>query len=220
MSTQHTPDMADQVAVYALGAVDATTGECAEIRAHLADCAICQEEYRQAAAAAAALGRSAAQAPPNSLKDRIVGSLPARVIPLRRARYSWFLPTAAAAVVVIAVGIFWKTHAVAPQTWAVNCTPAAQPCRVLGSLATSRQGLELRLQGLAALPAGKQYQTWLILPKTAPKPEPVFSPDARGNGDVLIPEAPSKGAIVAVTVEPAGGSLKPTTKPILAATIE
>jgi len=74
--------------------------------------------------------------------------------------------------------------------------------------------------GLAALPAGKQYQAWVIPPGGVPQPEPVFSPDASGSGSVDIPSAPIKGALVAVTVEPAGGSQQPTSKPFLVATID
>ncbi len=78
MSSQHTPEMLEMVAVFAVGGVDATTGECAELRAHLAQCPICQEEYRRAAAASAAVGRSVAQTPPAALKDRILAALPAQ----------------------------------------------------------------------------------------------------------------------------------------------
>lgn len=221
MSAQHTPEMLEMVAVYALGGVDAETGECAAVRAHLATCPLCQEEFRQASAAAVALGRSVAQPPPPALREKILGSLPERVVPLpARRRSGWLIPATVAAVVLVAVGVFWKMHQVPPQTWAVACTPAGQPCHVEGSLTLAGAGLQLQLRGLAALPAGKQYQAWMIVPHAAPKPEPVFSPDAGGNGNVSIDEPPVKGAIVAVTVEPTGGSRQPTTKPILVSTIE
>ena len=86
--------------------------------------------------------------------------------------------------------------------------------------AAGRERMHLQINGLAALPAGKQYQAWVIPPGGVPKPEPVFSPDANGSGSVDIPSAPIKGAVVAVTVEPAGGSQQPTSKPFLVAKIE
>ncbi len=221
MNAQHTPEMLEMVAVYALGGVDAATGECAAVRAHLATCPLCQEEFRQASAAATALGRSVAQPPPPALRENILGSLPARVVPLPpRRRAGWLIPAMAAAVVLLAVGIFWKMHPTPPQTWAVACAPAGQPCHVEGSLTVAGAALHLQLRGLAALPAGRQYQAWMIVPHALPKPEPVFSPDANGSGNVAIDEPPVKGAIVAVTIEPAGGSRQPTTKPILVSTIE
>ncbi len=221
MSTQHTPELLELVAVYALGGVDAATGECAELRAHIAQCPICQEEFRRNAAAAAAIGRSAAQTPPAGLREKILASLPARATLLpTRQRPTWFVPAAAAAAVVIAAGIWWNVHRQAGETWAATCTPTALNCHANGALSVAGGSLELHLHGLAALPAGKQYQAWLIMPGAAPKPEPVFSADESGEGSVAIPEAPAKGAVVAVTVEPAGGSQKPTTAPFLVAKID
>ncbi len=221
MSTQHTPELLEMVAVYALGGVDATTGECAELRAHIAQCPICQEEFRRNAATAAAIGRSAAQAPPPSLREKILASLPARVTPLAQRRQpTWFVPAAAAAAVVIAAGIWWNAHRQSGQTWAATCTPTAPSCHASGVLSVAGGALELQLHGLAALPSGKQYQAWLIMPGAAPKPEPVFSANQSGDGSVAIPEAPAKGDVVAVTIEPAGGSQKPTTAPFLVAKID
>lgn len=221
MSTQHTPELLEMVAVYALGGVDATTGECAQLRAHIAQCPICQEEFRRNAAAAAAIGRSAAQTPPPALREKILASLPTRVTPLAtRRRSNWFVPAAVAAAVVIAGGIWWNVHRQSPGTWAATCTPTAFNCHANGVLSASGGSLELQLHGLAALPAGKQYQAWLIMPGAAPKPEPVFSANESGDGSVAIPEAPAKGALVAVTIERAGGSQKPTTAPFLIAKID
>lgn len=221
MSTQHTPELLEMVAVYALGGIDAATGECAQLRAHIAQCPICQDEFRQAAAVAAAIGRSAAQAPPAALRTKTLASLPARVIPLSSRRQpSLFILAAAAAAVVIVAGLWWNVHRQSERTWAATCTPTAPNCNVSGVLSIARGSLELRVHGLAALPAGKQYQAWMIVPGSPPKPEPVFSANANGDGSVAIPDAPTTGAVVAVTVEPAGGSQKPTTTPFLAAKIE
>ena len=94
-------------------------------------------------------------------------------------------------------------------------------CHASGVLtAVGSDHLHMQITGLAPLPAGKQYQAWVIPPGGVPKPEPVFSPDANGSGSVDIPSAPIKGALVAVTVEPAGGSQQPTTKPFLVAKID
>jgi anti-sigma-K factor RskA len=222
MSSQHDEAMLDLVAAYAVGAVDASTGECAAIRQHIAECAICREEFKVARSASAAIGLSAAQTPPSQLRTRVLGSLPSKVVPISRSRRSsWYIPAAAAAVIVIAAGVWWsKNHAPQPS-WAAACVPHAAGCHASGVItAAGRDRMHMQINGLAALPAGKQYQAWVIPPGGVPKSEPVFSPDASGSGSVDIPSAPIKGAVVAVTVEPAGGSQRPTSKPFLVAKIE
>ncbi len=223
MNSQHDDSMLDLVAAYAAGAIDASTGECAGVRAHIAGCPICQEEFRISRAATSALGLSAAETPPPALRQRILTSLPPRVVVTHvfPRTNPWFVPAAAAAAVVIAAGVWWSTHHNAAQSWTVACTPTAVACHASGSVTTvNGGGLHVQLQGLAQLPPGKQYQAWMIAPGGAPKPEPVFSPDSNGRGSVDMPESAVKGATVAITIEPAGGSRAPTSKPFVAATID
>jgi anti-sigma-K factor RskA len=219
--TPHDDAMLDLVAAYAVGAIDATTGECAQVRAHLAQCAICREEFKVARAASAAIGLSAAQSPPVTLRDRILASLPDKAIPIARARRSsWLIPVVAAAAVLIAVGVWWNDHRARQQSWAVTCAPGAVACHASGTVTLAGGVLRMQMNGLAPLPAGKQYQAWLIPPGGPPKPEPAFSRDASGAGSVDIAEMPVKGALVAITVEKAGGSQTPTTKPFLIAKLD
>jgi anti-sigma-K factor RskA len=222
MNSQHDEAMLDLVAAYAVGAVDASTGESAAIRQHIAECEICREEFKVARAASAALGLSVAQRPPSELRHRVLAALPPRVESLPRSRRSaWYIPAAAAAIIIIAAGVWWsKSHAPQPS-WAAACVSQAVACHASGTLTTAgNDRMHMQISGLAALPAGKQYQAWLIPPGSAPKPEPVFSPDASGSGSVDIPSAPIKGAVVAVTIEPAGGSHQPTSNPFVVAKIE
>jgi anti-sigma-K factor RskA len=219
MNSQHDEAMLDLVAAYAVGAVDASTGECAVIRQHIAECEICREEFKVARAASAALGLSAAQTPPAELRNRILASLPPKAVSMsRRRRSPWLISAAAAAAVVIA---WWSTHRTTQPSWAAACAPAVTGCHASGVVtAAGSDRMHMQINGLAALPAGKQYQAWVIPPGGVPRPEPVFSPDASGSGSVDIPSAPIKGALVAVTVEPAGGSQQPTSKPFLVAKID
>jgi anti-sigma-K factor RskA len=222
MSAQHDEAMLDLVAAYAVGAIDPATGESSDVRKHISECAICREEFKVARAATAALGLSAAEVPPADLRERILASLPSKVVPLsRRSPSPWFVPAVAAAVVLIVAGVWWSGHRAPAPTWAVACLPAASDCHASGTVTVAGANhLHMQLSGLVALPAGKQYQAWIIRPGSAPKPEPVFSPDEGGAGSVDIPESPTKGALVAVTVEPAGGSQQPTSKPFLVAKID
>jgi hypothetical protein len=62
--------------------------------------------------------------------------------------------------------------------------------------------------GMAALPAGRVYQAWVMSP----------AGDARSAGLLagtqLLASAVTSGDRIGITVEPAGGTTKPTTTPI------
>jgi hypothetical protein len=73
----------------------------------------------------------------------------------------------------------------------------------------------LVLNGVQQPPSGKTYEAWVIVPKAAPKPAGVF---AGGSGVFELTKRVPKGAIVAITVERAGGVGAPTQKPKLVAT--
>ncbi len=72
-------------------------------------------------------------------------------------------------------------------------------------------------RGLPKVAADKAYELWFIAGNT-PVPAAVFNTDDAGNAVVEIKElaVSSLPELFAVTVEPAGGSAAPTTKPILA----
>jgi anti-sigma-K factor RskA len=70
------------------------------------------------------------------------------------------------------------------------------------------------LDDLAAAPEGKTYQAWVVEGNT-PASAGTFGENG-GRAVVPIPQPVPDGAVVAVTVEDAGGADKPT-PPILAA---
>ena len=68
-------------------------------------------------------------------------------------------------------------------------------------------------ENMPPVPEGKTYQIWVIKGDT-PKPSGLFDP--RGESVAAVVENPVEGAdAVAVTIEPEGGSKKPTTDPML-----
>ena len=74
----------------------------------------------------------------------------------------------------------------------------------------------LVLNNVLAPPSGKTYEAWVIRPDVkAPQPAGLF---AGGTGVVKLTKAVPPGAIVAITVEKAGGVPAPTQKPKLVAT--
>ena len=73
---------------------------------------------------------------------------------------------------------------------------------------------------LPRLGAGRTYQLWVIPKDSAPVSAGVFDADAAGTSVLTMPLPQSvtvvAGLTVAVTDEPRGGSLQPTTQPFLA----
>ncbi len=146
------------------------------------------------------------------------------------------MATAAAAIAaVVALSIAWSNTeqqltAARTQGQAIAAVLAAPDLRTVtgpvatGGLATvvfsgRRRELVVSATGLAALPAGKTYELWLI------GPTPASGSAARRAG--LLPAAVSgattpvlaagllSGDKLGLTVEPAGGTSQPTTTPIL-----
>jgi anti-sigma-K factor RskA len=83
-----------------------------------------------------------------------------------------------------------------------------------------RKGM-LNAFGLAPAPAGREYQLWLIR-DGKPVSSRVFNSTADGRAlveNLDLPESAAGVTVVAITVEPAGGSPQPTSTPILAGTL-
>jgi anti-sigma-K factor RskA len=82
-------------------------------------------------------------------------------------------------------------------------------------LAADRHELVVTTSGLPALPTGKVYQLWLI-GKTIVSAGLLPSATSSGQTPPVLASGVVKGDALGLTVEPAGGSRKPTTAPILA----
>ena len=82
-------------------------------------------------------------------------------------------------------------------------------------LAADRHELVVTTNGLPALPTGKVYQLWLI-GKTIVSAGLLPSATSSGHTPPVLASGVVKGDALGLTVEPAGGSRKPTTTPILA----
>ncbi|HEX4257521.1 MAG TPA: anti-sigma factor [Streptosporangiaceae bacterium] len=82
-------------------------------------------------------------------------------------------------------------------------------------VSTSQAKLVVVTSGLPALPAGKVYELWLLGTNVA-KPSGLLTTAAHGRTVPVVASGLVKGYKLGVTVEPAGGTLKPTTNPILA----
>ena len=75
----------------------------------------------------------------------------------------------------------------------------------------------LVVEDMPPVPADKTYQIWVI-EDDVPKPSGLFKP-AEGTVAAVVEHPIDEADVVAVTVEPEGGSPKPTSEPMLAAEV-
>ncbi len=204
-------------AAYALDALGPEEREA--YQAHLAECERCRDEVAEFSSVAASLAHAVEPAAPSAaLRERILDAARAErpnVVPLRPR---WAYPVAAVAAVAAcaAIGLgIWdvslhdrlgSSNAVAIQRVAVS---GARNSFVV----YSSESAGLVLSGLAAAPSGKTYEAWVIEGKVA-SPAGLFR-GGRATSYIAIGRKVPKGSTVAVTVEPAGGSARPTTKPFV-----
>lgn len=84
-----------------------------------------------------------------------------------------------------------------------------------GRLVADDDSGTLKLSGFRGTAPGMEYQVWLQTGKDDPKPTKVlFTVDDKGHGEATIPGLENVDQVL-VTAEPKGGSLAPTTEPIL-----
>jgi anti-sigma-K factor RskA len=221
-------------AAYALDALEGRELEAFE--EHLARCAECRENVTTFQRVAAELAYDVdAPAPPSGLRDRILDQAAAerpKVVELPRRR--WAFPVAAAAAVaagIAAVALsFWAADLsqqidelqadqhranealIALTDPSASLFPLDGADGVLVVDSTSGEG-KLVISGLASAPADKTYEAWVIEGETATAAG-LFS---GGDDQTVVPlNVPvPEGAIVAVTIEQAGGVDQPTQQPFI-----
>jgi anti-sigma-K factor RskA len=219
----------DLSAAYALDALE--SHERDEFELHLSTCEACRADVASFTQTAAALAYAAPPAaPPARLRGEILRRAAedrpsAVVLPFRRRRTEVVLSAgfafAAAAAIVLAIWAGSLHSKVSQERSAVRAQEHA--VAILGDPEASRRALKgaggqlvvdrngggvLVIQNLAAAPAGKTYEAWVIA-SGAPEPAGLFS----GGRVVVLTRPVGRGARVAITVEPAGGSKQPTQTP-------
>ncbi len=89
-----------------------------------------------------------------------------------------------------------------------------------GAIIANGPKIYVAMHNMPAPPKGHVYQAW-TLPKGSKTmvPSVTFVPDAQGGAVVPLPQDARLTAAVAISVEPAGGSKAPTTKPVAIVTL-
>jgi anti-sigma factor RsiW len=217
----------DQLAAYALDALDGD--ERNEFEAHLAECDECRAELADFRETAGMLAYAAeGPAPPDALRERILEQArqerPAQsVVVLRPKRALRLTAIAAAAAVAAAIGLgVWaaslsssldaERSALAEQARAAAILADDDSTRVpmgeSGELVRSPEGdAVVVVRNLPAAPEGQTYEAWVI-DSGGPVPAGLF--EGGGQEIVLLEEPVAEGSMVAVTLEPRGGSQQPT----------
>jgi anti-sigma-K factor RskA len=207
----------DLTAAYALDALDA--GEREAFEGHLAQCERCRDEVAELSSTAAALAFGVESVvPPAALRGRILAAARAERpnVVAFRPRSTRVLAAVAAVAACVAVGLgIWNislhddlrtAHSEALQHVAVSGAS--------GSLVVSSgQTAALVLSDLPAAPDGKTYEAWVLDQGTATAAGLFHG--GHGMTYVSLGRRVPKGATVGVTIEPAGGSSQPTTKPLI-----
>ena len=228
---------------YVLGAL--AEEERREFEAYLAAHPERQAEIEDLGAVAGLLALSPQEhEPPPELRSRImeaVGGEAVRPRASRRSPFAWIgellsvrsLALGAAALLVI--GLFsWsmllrgEVQDLQGRVQSLQSQPQGPQMATLGGAGTE-QGARAELvtlegdwavlvvEDMPPVPEGKTYQIWVI-EDDVPKPSGLFKP--RQDSVAAVVEHPLGGGdVIAVTVEPEGGSAKPTSDPLLVAEV-
>lgn len=238
-------DVAALISAYALGALEPDQVEQAE--RHIAESDDCRRAYEDALETAAVLALALDDSePPAYLRDRILAAAreeapaarpsPARPAERRRklSLTGWLTPSTGFALAGVAAAVVLALVAVSQHDSAANARDrqealvsllSARDARIVPLNATgggSPGGRVIVAGGRAAIvsslqapPPGHTYQAWGLRAGGSAVPLPTFS----RNGSVVILDDVSKYKGLGITVEPSGGSQRPSSAPFAVATL-
>ena len=211
------------IAGHALRALSSEDEE--RVVVHLAECERCRLKLRETEAVTASLAYGVPQvAPPPELRSRVLAiaepvvAAPAAEAPARaRPRRGWWPRVAVVAVPAMALAL------VGMLAWNISlrndvsanrddlATGAAVTLPGVGNVVAQTDGNATLFANLGQAPDGKTYEAWVIRGSVA-LPAGVFK--GGGTVELHLTQPAKPGDKIAVTIEPAGGSPKPTTTPI------
>ncbi|MBV9223140.1 MAG: anti-sigma factor [Acidobacteriaceae bacterium] len=234
-------EMDELYELFVLGALE--RDQAFEIEQHLRDnCPYCQPKVQEAQALMAAFATVTDRVePPKQLRDRVLSSI---IPPAPKPNKNWLagllaLGAACAAMIVFCILLANQVGTLRSQlgaavrerdelqaalkvlsrseTRTVQFGRANQP---QGRVFVNRTGgLVFVASRLPQLPNNRTFELWLVPPTgaAAARPAGLFQADA--NSDAVrvssVQVDPANTVAVAVSVEPAGGSPRPTTTPII-----
>lgn len=233
MSREH-EQYEENVGAYLLGALPELEAEVFE--RHLVGCSSCRRELEELRVASQALPRAVEPVlPPPELKESLMNTVWAEAAQREEARPKrrWSRPflerlprltpalatVAAVCVLAIGVGIGIGVSQIgggSGRTLAAVVDHSVAPSgtanlRVPGN----GEGALLTVQGLPDPGPGKVYEVWVQRGGALRPAGALFSVGTGGSGSAGIPGSLTGAEAVAVTAEHDGGTLKPTSAPVL-----
>jgi anti-sigma-K factor RskA len=210
----------DDAAAYVLGALEPTEAEA--FRRHMLDCAACQEDVEAFEHVTAALPTvSPPREVPKALRRRVMDEVRAtpkaktatRAAPLWSGRsVAWGGGLVALAAAVIVAIVLATTGS--GGTRVIQASVGSAQLRIAGGRG------DLIVHRLPPPPAGRIYEMWVQRGKAQPVPTgTLFSTRSNGTASVGVPGSLNGVTAVMVTQERAGGSLVPTSAPVIVARV-
>jgi anti-sigma-K factor RskA len=232
-------DLHTLAAAYAMDAVSGT--ERRRFERHLTGCPTCAQEVRELEETAARLAVAAAQPPPATLRERVLTQtararqLPPRLSERRlgsKARGMNRILAAACLILALIAGVTavgsqhraQRAEALNRQITAIMAAPDAHTvvgqARPSGTatilMSRSLDKAVIVASGLRTLSGAKTYQLWLM-GAGPPRPAGILGPSAGRPSRPVLAGPVGAARQIGLTIEPAGGSPRPTSPPILIA---
>ncbi len=208
-------ELRDQLAAYAAGALEA--GETAAVESHLRTCREHDGELVELRATALALATLVADAEPSPALAGRIERLTAEESPAaggaRRRR--WLFPAAAAVLLAVfaggwLAGAMWVEIDAERYSYALR-GPGETVVRFSGRL--GQAPMTVSMAGVPRLPAERSYQLWAIQDGRWLSVG-TYNTNAQGEWRGVFEFALESGDEIAITVEPAGGSERPSSDPV------
>lgn len=229
---------------YAVDAVD-DEFEREKFERHMRRCQQCAGEVRGLTETATRLAFGASRPPPAGMRDSVLSAIsrtrqlppvvdhrkprPERWWTGRLPMLSYSLAMAAVGVAIAAlISLIGARHELdqararnaalaavlsAPDSRSVTQTISSGG-RVTLVYSLHRHAVIVTTHGLAAPPPGKVYQLWFIGPPTT-RSAGLLPGSQAGRAGPVLSSGLDRGDTIGLTIEPAGGTRLPTTKPIL-----
>lgn len=218
----------DELAAYLLGALE--PGEAAELERHLAGCEECRTELEWLRPAVQLLPESVERVePPRELRGRLMeqvrseAEIASAPRPAARGRgiRSWSLrPVAglAALVLIVAAVAAYAISDSGPGGGDVTTVVAGHSPEVTAEMVRDGESGTLHLANLHQLPRDKVLQAWVQRGERVESAKTLFVPNQDGTASATI-DGMNGVTTVMVTAEPRGGSVQPTSAPIVSVAI-
>jgi anti-sigma-K factor RskA len=217
----------DDLAAYLLGALE--PGEAAELERHVASCEECEQELERLRPAVQVLPETVERVEaPAALRGRLMeqvrseapGSQAARAprrAPQRRLGLRPLAGLATVALVLAAIGGYAISDSGSGGANTTTVFTGHSP-GVTAEMVREGETGTLRLANVHQLPSGKVLQAWVQRGEQVVSAKALFVPNPDGTATATIDGMNGVNTVM-VTAEPRGGSVQPTSAPIVSVAI-